>query len=185
MSEPLPVDPPPEFRVVGLTLIVWPGWAETGAAMAETMRSGPILIATLRVLLVSLVSNRPSGPSAFAMMYQVPVVVPAGIVTVVDPGCCRRRRSRPWIGIRGACRRRTRCPTTGRRTSWSSSRRFGRRRWPSCPSRVTESPAPDFAGAASAVTLRSGPILIATVRVLLASLLSATARGPSAFAMMK
>ena len=54
--------------------------------MADTMRSGPILIANVRVLLVSLVSNRPSGPSAFAMMYQVPVVVPTGIVTVAEPG---------------------------------------------------------------------------------------------------
>ena len=38
-----------------------------------------------RVLLVSLVSNKAFGPSAFAMMYQVPAVVPAGIVTLFEP----------------------------------------------------------------------------------------------------
>ena len=49
---------------------------------------------------------------------------------------------------------------------------------------VIESPAPDFAGAPTTETLRSAPITIAFARVLLVSLLSAMARGPSAFAMM-
>ena len=53
--------------------------------MAETMRSGPIAIDFARVLLVSLVSKTPFGSSAFAMMYQIPVAVPAGIVTVAEP----------------------------------------------------------------------------------------------------
>ena len=72
--------------MVGLTLIAWVGWAETGAEMVETVRSGPITIDFARVLLISLVSKTAFGSSAFAMMYQVPVAVPAGIVTLAEPG---------------------------------------------------------------------------------------------------
>ncbi len=64
--------------------MVFPAPELLGADREETVRSGPILIERLLVLLVWLVSYKRSSASALAMMYQVPSPVSDGMVTAVE-----------------------------------------------------------------------------------------------------
>ena len=77
--------PPPWLRVVSLTLMGAPAPAMPGTVSALGTRSGPMVSARDSVLLDSEVSTRASSPSALAMRYQEPVVVPAGMVTLTEP----------------------------------------------------------------------------------------------------
>jgi hypothetical protein len=56
-----------------------------GTEKAEIRRSVPILIKREYVLFVSEVSITTSSPSALAIRYQLPELVPNGMVTEVDP----------------------------------------------------------------------------------------------------
>src|SRR4029453_7959384 len=122
------------------------------------MRSGPIAIDFARVLLVSLVSKTPFGSSAFAMMYQVPVAVPTGIVTLAEPWLFPPEGIAPVV----------RDPTSVSPPTTASDERqeaVGGSATSLLPAAfavvsvtVIERPAPDFAGAPTTETLRSAPI---------------------------
>src|SRR3989442_1761675 len=69
--------------VGSVTVMVDPAPVEERADREEMIKSGPILMVVVLVLLLSLVSGMLVFASALAMRYQVPGVVPEGMVTVV------------------------------------------------------------------------------------------------------
>src|SRR6476646_9668667 len=79
------VEPPAAFFVVSVTAIGWPAPEVAGAESAETVRSGPITIVSVRVLFVSVASTSALSASARAMTEYVPGAVPGGIGKDVEP----------------------------------------------------------------------------------------------------
>src|SRR2546430_1452971 len=71
--------------VVSVTVTVEPALVEVSVDKEEMIRSGPILMVVVLVLLLSLVSGMLVFASALAMRYQVPGAVPDGMVTEVEP----------------------------------------------------------------------------------------------------
>src|SRR5437667_117695 len=159
-----------------------PAPPDGGAVKESTIRSGPIWMAATAVLLLSAVSGTEPSPSAWAIRKYDPAGVPAGIVSGVEaaldaPGPSAGTDRLP-IGVSAP----SRIASADRKNFVTEAAALPPAWFLVVSLTVKGDPVPDVAGAVSAEMIRSAPIWMATVAVLLPSCTSATDSSPSAFA---